>query len=89
MSQRSGSKSLAEQQEAFKKGLLNQSKIISSIADSRSNDSIKNRAYGIVFSMLQVFLVLDHLLPTVAEGKIHINTEIYRLIQFLKVFLGY
>jgi hypothetical protein len=29
------------------------------------------------------------LLPTVAEGKIHINTEIYRLIQFLKVFLGY
>lgn len=46
MSQRPGNKSLAEQQEAFKKGLLNQSKVISSIADARTTIVKKNYAYG-------------------------------------------
>ena len=46
MSQRPGNKSLAEQQDAFKKGLLTQSKVISGIAEARSNNIIKNHAYG-------------------------------------------
>lgn len=86
MSKRPGNKSLAEQQEAFKKGLLNQSKVISGIAEARSNTTVKNHAYGILYQEIVQFLMLtDHLLPTVTEGKIHINTEIYRLIHYLKV----
>lgn len=46
MSQRPGNKSLLEQQEAFKKGLLTQSKVISSIAEARSTVATKNYAYG-------------------------------------------
>lgn len=46
MSQRPN-KSLAEQQEAFKKGLLTQSKVICSIAEARSSNAAKNHAYGI------------------------------------------
>lgn len=46
MSQRPN-KSLAEQQEAFKKGLLTQSKVISSITEARSSNTVKNHAYGI------------------------------------------
>ena len=46
MSQRPN-KSLTEQQEAFKKGLLTQSKVISSIAEARSSTTVKNHAYGI------------------------------------------
>ena len=42
-----GNKSLAEQQEAFKKGLLNQSKVISGISEARSANPVKNYAYGI------------------------------------------
>ena len=53
MSQRPGNKSLAEQQEAFKKGLLTQSKVISSIAEARSNLPVKNYAYGIKLSAPQ------------------------------------
>ena len=86
MSQRAN-KSLAEQQEAFKKGLLNQSKVISSISEARSANLIKNHAlrYKIDACFNVLILFPDHLFPTVTEGKIHINTEIYRLIQFLKV----
>lgn len=50
MSNRPGNKSLAEQQEAFKKGLLNQSKVISGIAEARSNILTKSHAYGIFFA---------------------------------------
>lgn len=46
MSQRLGNKSLAEQQQAFKAGLLKQSKVITSIAEARSSISVKNYAYG-------------------------------------------
>lgn len=60
MSQRPGSKSLAEQQQAFKKGLLNQSKVISSIAEARSNNIIKNHAYGNNnLSLLSLLKIID------------------------------
>lgn len=42
-------KSLAEQQEAFKKGLLNRSKVFSSIAEARSENVAKNHAYGSIY----------------------------------------
>lgn len=54
MSQRAN-KSLAEQQEAFKKGLLNQSKVISSISEARSANPIKNHAYGIKLMHASMF----------------------------------
>ena len=56
MSQRLGNKSLAEQQQAFKKGLINQSKVISSIAEARSSNIIKNHAYGNIYLLLLVLL---------------------------------
>lgn len=57
MSSRPGNKSLAEQQEAFKKGLLNQSKVISGIAEARSNNAIKSHAYGTFFGkIIELFI---------------------------------
>lgn len=59
MSNRPGNKSLAEQQEAFKKGLLNQSKVISGIAEARSTTTVKSHAYGTLHQLIVHILHYD------------------------------
>jgi hypothetical protein len=93
MSGRPGAKSLADQQNEFKRALLSSSTVKQGIAEARSNSpttmATRNHAYGrrergIIIPFLN-FSYLDHLKAT-SVGELHINSYIFSIISYLKVY---